>query len=160
MTKDEFVRLVETYGASERRWPESHRQDMIAWCSSNGEEAESILSSERDLDEALESVRLEPGTDMLQARIMSQVSKTAAVAHPQPVNSNIRDSNIRSFGQKAVAALMLFAFTVGFAGASFLKLPGSENPDQIYVAESEWEELATDYDMDDVYAWVETAPAP
>lgn len=156
MTKDDFQRLVETYGANDSRWPEEHRHAMINWQAENAAEAQAVLASEQELDMALDSARLEPGTDMLKARILSQLPKEETPALPQAANSNVR-----RFGQKAVAALMLCAFTAGFAGASFLKVPvGAETDTQTLVVESEWEELAEDYGFDDVYEWVEASPAP
>lgn len=156
LSRDDFKTLVETYGAKDARWPEEHRQAMIAWRADNEADAETILASERDLDVALDSIRMEPGTDMLKARILSQLPKAEPAALPQPANSNIR-----TFGQKAVAAMMLLAFTVGFAGASILKMPGTDEAvPQTLTAESEWEDIATDYGMDDIYEWVEASPAP
>ncbi len=155
MTRDEFTRLVETYGATESRWPDEYRAEMIAWRIDNAGAAEAILRSEGDLDKVLESARLEPGTDMLKARILNQIAETSEEPLPVPANNNIA-----RFSQKAVAALMLFAFSVGFAGASFLKLPGSGEEPSYEVASSDWEELAEDYGMDEIYAWVETSPAP
>lgn len=158
--RHDFERLVETYGASETRWPEDYRQAMITWRAENAVEAEAILVSERELDMALNTIRMEPGTDMLKARIMGQLPKEKPVAMPQSGYHAV-NNNVRSFGQKAVAAMMLFAFSVGFAGASFLKLPGGdEDVSQTLVAETEWEEIATDYGMDDIYEWVEASPAP
>jgi len=160
MTKEDFNRLVETYGASEARWPEENRAAMIAWRSENPAEAEAILASERDLDMALDGVRMEPGTDMLKARILGQLPKENTSALPQ-AGYQAANSNVRRFGQKAVAALMLFAFSVGFGGASFLKLPtDGDDVSQNLVAEAEWEELAEDYGFDDIYEWVEASPAP
>lgn len=161
MTRDEFIRLVETFGASESRWPENYKNEMLVFRAENAAEAEAIISREAELDQALETVRLEPGTDMLKARILSQLQSEEAANVPQPANSNRS-----SFGHKAVAALMLMAFTVGFAGASVLKMPSTDDGTLVGEAESDWEELAElaeDYGMDDIYEWVDTAdasPAP
>ncbi len=155
MTRDEFLRTVETYGANAARWPDAYRADMLAWQAENTADAAAILASEGELDRALDTIRLEPGTDMLKARILNQLPETATDAVPVPANNNLA-----RFSQKAVAALMLFAFSVGFAGASFLKLPSSGEETSYDVASSDWEELAEDYELDEIYAWVEASPAP
>lgn len=155
MTTDDFKRLVETYGSNAARWPEEQRSEMQAFMRVHPKVAESILLSEQILDETLDSVRLEPGTDMLKARILSSLPEAREDVLPTPANNNLA-----RFSQKAVAALMLLAFTVGFAGASFLKLPTTGENETYDVATADWEELAEDYGMDEIYAWVEATPAP
>lgn len=157
MTRDEFKKLIETFGSRETRWPVDYKAEMLGYMNTYPADAQNILHEEQALDLALDSVRLEPGTDMLKARILSALPKQEAEALPVAAND-------RSFGQKAVAALMLFAFAFGFTGASFLKLPGiSENEAPLYASQ-EWEDIATDYGMDDVYEWVgfseDLSPAP
>lgn len=156
MTQDEFKNLIETYGSSEARWPEDYKAEMLGFVKTHPTDAQNILDAERSLDLALDSVRLEPGIDMLKARILSSLPKEDI--KPLPVAANDR-----SFGQKAVAALMLFAFAFGFTGASFLKLPGISAAEAPIYANQEWEDIATDYGMDDVYEWVgisDQSPAP
>ena len=106
MTRNEFIQLIETYGSDELRWPEAHKAQMLDFISSNPAEAQTLLTDEAGLDAALESIRLQPGTDMLKARIMGALPQEAE--EPLPVAANDR----RQLGHKAVAALMLMAFTV------------------------------------------------
>ncbi len=158
MTQEDFTRLVETYGAKESRWPDEYRAQMQAFAADNAEAAKAVLEDEALLDTALDSVRAAPGTDMLKARILNNLPQHTAANQPEAPRSKFS-----MFGQKAVAALMLLAFTVGFTGASFLKLPGSGDDAGAVYASNEWEELATDYGMDDIFEWVgvpEDSPAP
>ena len=161
MTLNEFTALVETYGANSARWPDDKREVAIAFMKTRKEDCAIVLNAEQNLDNLLDSGRLNPGTDILKARIMSSIDN-------QPVQSVDNTTSRRrvgsSFGHKAIAAMMLVSFSLGFGGASVLKLPvqntdsgnyvASENPED-YLS-NEWAELADDYGMGDVYDWVDS----
>jgi len=119
----------------------------------NGAEAETLLNDAQVMDDALDSARLSPGTDILKARILAAATQT-----PQNNQTVPQTPQRQGMGYRAVAAMTLFAFTLGFAGANMLG-GANTNPaedDQVLIAEtSEWQELADDYGLDDIYEWVE-----
>ena len=155
MTLAEFTELVETYGAVPGRWPDDRREAAQTFITSNPDLCEPILAEEAALEELLNNARLNPGTDMLKARIMSSIDAPSS-------NDQIREperARLFRFGHKAMAALMLVSFSLGFAGASVLQLP-SQNDDMVESVSDDWAELADDYGVDDIYDWLEAAPAP
>lgn len=161
MTLNDFKTLVETYGARSARWPDDQRDIALAFMQNQKADCESVLQAERGLDDLLEGARLSPGTDILKARIMSSIETEPSQADDLP---QTRGRVIRGFGHKAMAALMLLSFTLGFGGASVLKLPAqNEGPDNYIASEAtsdndtnEWAELADDYGLGDIYDWVDT----
>lgn len=155
MTLLEFTELVETYGADSARWPEDRRSIALAFMQSHKAECEPILAEEARLDGLLDGARLSPGTDILKARILSSIEapvvETAETSQPR--------GRVISFGHKAIAAMMLVSFSMGFAGASVMKLPGQDT-EMVSVTDdnisNEWAELADDFDLDDIYEWVDS----
>ncbi len=153
MTLIEFTELVETYGADSARWPDDLREAASLFMQANKADCDAILVDEARLDSLLEGARLNPGTDMLKARILSSIE--APVAQSTSTETAPARGRVFSFGHKAIAAMMLLSFSLGFAGASVLKLPGQDNITDDYVT-TEWAELADDYDLGDIYDWVDS----
>ncbi len=153
MTRDDFARLIEIYGANEARWPDHSRAAAQSFVEAHSRDAEQLLDGARKIDAALESARIEPGTDILKARIMS------SLGHQDDAPINIQPP-ARGFGYKVIAAMMAISFMMGFAGSNLLNQAAAPDETISLVAENEWETLASDYGMDDVLSWVNDSPAP
>jgi len=153
MTRDEFLKLIETYGADQSRWPEASLSEAQAFITKNPEYASGLLAEANRLDGALEIARIAPGTDMLKARILSAArSSGVAAANPAP----LKPQGLR---YRAVAAMVTGAFVLGFTGANYLN-GGDVTNDPGLTADNEWEEIADDYGMSDVYAWARQDTLP
>ena len=148
MTQDEFIILVDTYGANTQSWPEDSKSEALAFVENNADIAKPLLLEARKLDEALDVAKITPGTDMLKARILLAVNEL-------PSNQPAQAASQPTSGLKyrAVATMMAISFVLGFAGANILQ---SENTDTngSFMVDNEWEELADEYGMSDVYEWV------
>jgi len=151
MTLSDFKILVETFGANSARWPEDRQAEAQNFMRAHPEAARDVLQSEAGLDDLLETGRMSPGTDMLKARIKASVITEPVMKAPIPRRSG--------FGHKAVAALMLASFAVGFGGANYFGPSESEFitelEDDTYTASNEWTEFADDYGMSEIYEWVD-----
>ena len=148
MTQDEFIILVDTYGANTQRWPEDSRSEALAFVENHADIANPLLLEAKKLDEALDAVKITPGTDMLKARILQAVNELPS---NQPAQAATQPTSGLKY--RAVAAMMAISFVLGFAGANILQ---SENTDTngTFMVDNEWEELAGEYGMSDVYEWV------
>jgi len=153
MTRDEFAQLIELYGADENRWPDNRRSDAQSFAKEHSADARQLLDDARNIDEALERARLEPGTDILKARIMNSLGQQDD--RPAPVQQAAR-----GFGYKAIAAMMAISFMMGFAGSNLLGGSAEQDETILLTAENEWETLASDYGMEDIVVWVNEGPAP
>ena len=148
MTREEFLTLVETYGADLTRWPEPSRVGARDLIDQAPDFTSPLLTQARDLDAALDAARITPGTDMLKARILNAAKQPAAAS---PVPANAKPAGLR---YRAVAAMMAVSFVFGFAGANFVNT-GDPVEETTLTADSEWEAFAEDFGMADVYAWVD-----
>jgi len=153
MTLDEFKQYTETFGSDMSRWPEALQQAGRMFIKNNPETANSIISSERELDDLLDSGRIKPGTDMLQARIKASIEEQA---RPHPIRSHRKGLSYR-----AAAAMVAVSFSVGVAGTSALQVASGPEPTTTQLVENDWEDIADDYGMSDLYTWVGVdSPAP
>ncbi len=155
MTQDEFTVLMDTYGANRERWPVSSKPGALAFIKDQPAIADPLLLEARKLDEALDAARITPGTDMLKARILNEVSQLPSnqPASTQPANSN------PGMKYRAVAAMMAISFVLGFAGANYMQ-PNNSSASEAVMVDNEWEEFADEYGMGDVYEWVEQDALP
>ena len=64
-TKEDFMQMVETYGADMSRWPEALMAPAKALMQIDPEFTAPLLKQAGDIDNALELGRMEPGTDCL-----------------------------------------------------------------------------------------------
>jgi len=158
MTQEEFLIFIETFGSKIEFWPEDRKSQAIAYMQSHPEIAQAHLNMETELDNILDSLKVEPGVDMLAARILNstQAETMASIPH----SSEFRAQGL---GYRAVAAMVLGAFALGFIGASMvpiddtLEIPAHET---VITADSEWGDYADAYEMGDLYEWVAETPAP
>ncbi len=152
MTRDDFIKIVETYGVNPGRWPQDQRAQAKKFMNAHPDEAAIIMDADHNLDHALETARLTPGTDMLKARIKSAAQSTPQTHIPNPASSR------RGFGYRAMAAMVLAAFSLGFAGANLMNSaePETITQDTTYqLADNNWEDIAEDYGFSEIYEWVE-----
>ncbi len=163
MRIEEFENFIDLYGANFDIWPDPAAAKRFAM--DNAELTEKLLAEAREIDAALEQVRVTPGTDMLKARILSEIDRENVSAEV-PANSNKP-----GLGYKAAAAAMMMSFVLGFAGANMMPAPDASDDfvltaedellsddDIVLTADAEWESFAEDYGFDDIYDWVNPAP--
>lgn len=148
MTREDFLKFAETYGGNISRWPEEVGAEAQSFLDADSEYANQILQDAGELDNALERARVAPGTDMLKARILT--AARVAGATPQVASS----SKPQGLRYRAVAALVAGAFVLGFTGANYLNSDINYEDVTMVSADSEWQDLADDYGMDELYAWV------
>lgn len=157
MKYEDFRDLIDTYGANQRRWPEHMRAPARAFIKAKPELTTNLLHNAQELDNHIESARIQPGTDILKARILSGLKlRQEDIIIPEPV---VQHKSTRGFGFGSMAAMMALSFMFGLAGANAWNSDISETP-TILTAENEWEDLAQEYEFDDIYEWVSTNPAP
>jgi len=148
-SKDDFKRLIETYGSDIDRWPAAFQDPARAMMNSDATFTKPLMAEAVKLDEALASARLTPGTDMLKARILNGLESQPSRGMDQIAN----DRAARGMKYHTVAAMMVMSFVLGFAGSNFLQPNPAETGSSVFV-ENDWEELANEYGMSDVYEWV------
>lgn len=156
MTHEDFSKFVETFGANIARWPEDIQLSARAFIEANPHIAESMLGEAAAFDAALEDARLSPGTDMLKARIL----KAAQAQSVEQAPAAEAPSNRKGFGYRAVAAMVLASFALGFAGANLTAPVTEEISEAEYLAaNSEWQTLAEEIGISEIYEWVDKSPA-
>ena len=152
MTYEDFETLIEAYGAKPEKWPEHIRDAAQNYMRDNSLESSPLIKEARDTDQMLDSYNIKPNIELLQARIMKQVSETSQ-NNRKPVAAN------NNFINRKVAAALIVAFGAGFMGLQILPTNDASDPilDNLFAeaADDEWADLATTLGVEEIYDWVE-----
>ena len=153
MKFEDFEALVEAYGASSERWPDSKRADMQRIILAHPEQASAVINAARNLDNMLDVVPPVQASDLLKTRIQIMRPEAANTTHSQK-------SRRRSSTWARLAAMISVSFSAGFAGAQFVELPqGGETAPIEFVASvdatesDEWAVAATELGFTEIYEW-------
>ena len=148
MTRQDFERLVQTYGSKANNWPVNIRESALNFISENPDDIAATLMEEEQLDLLLDKFEAQPASELLKARILKKAQIT-----PQ----NFPAVRPRMEWQK-IAAMLFMAFSTGFIGAKVISPSTVEAPIDPLLAENtqeEWSDMADNLGLDDIYAWVE-----
>lgn len=129
------------YGTDISRWPEpdAGKTALAVYANDLGSELRETIR----LDNALTGAPLNPPSDLLARRILSNLPAQDGAA-------TYDTSSPRVLNWRAIAATLIALGAAGFATLSLQSPPASEA-----VTESEiWREAALDMGVDDVFDWV------
>jgi hypothetical protein len=78
MTSEEFLRMLETYGADPARWPVGQRQAALRCSKTPDPEIRAAWQHARSLDTLLDTLEHPPVTRALQSRVMATIPRPSA----------------------------------------------------------------------------------
>ena len=137
-----FVQIVESYGGSAVRWPQSSRQSALDFAASHPT-AQQIRESAVKLDAALDTVIAPPASDVLRARILKALRETPAAQVIKAANDRLP--------YRAIAATLVVSGFLGFFGGG---IPQLSTP-AAYAETLDTNMEVNSFDEQVSYAWIE-----